>query len=736
MRKLMISTLSTLSTLGTILFVAVAAFSQTTAFTYQGSLQSGGSPANGNFDFEFKLFDALTNGTQQGGTQQRLNVAVSNGVFAVSLDFGTVSLPGADRFLDIVVRTAGGGAFTPLSPRQPVTSAPYSVKSLSSTSADTATNATQLGGVAANQYVITTDPRMTDARNPLPNSANYIWNQNSVLQPSSNFIISGNGDVGGTLAANIVRAATQFNIGGNRILSNPGLNNLFAGVSAGQANTIGDSNSFFGHSAGNANVTGSNNSIFGASANVGFPNLTFATAIGAGAVVSSSNTVMIGRAVDLVRVPGELRANRLDSDVGFYTSGQHALSLMGTNVLVGNYAGEDLTTGDRNSFLGEYAGENVTTGSDNSFFGYSAGVANNLGFGNTFIGSRAGSSGGNTTYSTFVGESSGIAASGSRNTFVGSQSGTVTTSGDRNAFFGNNTGSTNTLGANNTIIGSDADVLGNTLRNATAVGYRAAVGADQSLVLGSIAGINGCGDFGSFCDSVNVGIGTTTPLARLHIVGGADAGLAGAGYLVTGDVAALNVVIDNNEIMARNNGAISQLLLNADGGNVGIGTTSAQDTLHVDGIIRVATLGAAGATNVCRNVNNQLSTCSSSLRYKTNVDPFGPGLSFVNQLRPISFDWKDGGVKDVGFGAEDVAKIDPRFVTHNEKGEIEGVKYDRLSVVFVNALKEQQAEIETQRSLITSQQKQNDELKKQVEELKAAVCSIKADARFCNPKEK
>lgn len=49
---------------------------------------------------------------------------------------------------------------------------------------------------------------------------------------------------------------------------------------------------------------------------------------------------------------------------------------------------------------------------------------------------------------------------------------------------------------------------------------------------------------------------------------------------------------------------------------------------------------------------------------------------------------------DVGFGAEDVAKINPLFVTYNDKGEIEGVKYDRLSVVFVNGFKEQQAQIE------------------------------------------
>ncbi|MGE3467887.1 MAG: hypothetical protein AB7J13_13265, partial [Pyrinomonadaceae bacterium] len=60
-------------------------------------------------------------------------------------------------------------------------------------------------------------------------------------------------------------------------------------------------------------------------------------------------------------------------------------------------------------------------------------------------------------------------------------------------------------------------------------------------------------------------------------------------------------------------------------------------------------------------------------------------MSFINKLRPISFDWNDRGMKDVEFGAEDIAEIDDRFVTYNDKGEVEGVKYDRLSVAFVNA---------------------------------------------------
>ena len=113
---------------------------QTTQFTYQGNLRDGAAPATGNYDFEFLLFDLLAGGTQIGSTVSLNGVAVSNGAFAVNLDFGS-QFPGANRFLEIHVRPTGGGPFfTLLTPRQLVTSVPYSVQSLN------AANATQLNG--------------------------------------------------------------------------------------------------------------------------------------------------------------------------------------------------------------------------------------------------------------------------------------------------------------------------------------------------------------------------------------------------------------------------------------------------------------------------------------------------------------------------------------------------------------------------------------------------------------
>ena len=124
-----------------VLSTVFAVSGQTTAFTYQGSLKDGVSAANGNYDFEFALFDAVSGGNQFGSTLPRNTVVVTNGIFTVSLDFGSAPFTGADRFLAISVRHAGGGAFTLLTPRQAVASTPYSIRSSSAAMADTATTA-------------------------------------------------------------------------------------------------------------------------------------------------------------------------------------------------------------------------------------------------------------------------------------------------------------------------------------------------------------------------------------------------------------------------------------------------------------------------------------------------------------------------------------------------------------------------------------------------------------------
>jgi len=95
------------------------AFAQGTAFTYQGRLNDGGIPVSGTYDLQFTIYDSTNNpGVVIAGPLTNSAVSVSNGLFAVTLDFGTGVFTGTPRWLEIGVRTGGTGSFTILAPRQ------------------------------------------------------------------------------------------------------------------------------------------------------------------------------------------------------------------------------------------------------------------------------------------------------------------------------------------------------------------------------------------------------------------------------------------------------------------------------------------------------------------------------------------------------------------------------------------------------------------------------------------
>ena len=110
---------------------ATASAPLSTSFTYQGRLTDGGSPANGTYDFEFKLYDAASSGTPVGSTVTEDDVTVTDGLFTVGLDFGSGIFTGDARYLEIGVRQgASAGAFTTLTPRQALTATPYALYAL------------------------------------------------------------------------------------------------------------------------------------------------------------------------------------------------------------------------------------------------------------------------------------------------------------------------------------------------------------------------------------------------------------------------------------------------------------------------------------------------------------------------------------------------------------------------------------------------------------------------------
>lgn len=192
-----------------ILFVFAAAISaQTTAFNYQGKLTDAGSPADGNYLMQFKLFDALSDGTQIGATLTDVAVTVTDGVFNTPLDFGAGAFTGADRFLEISVKRNAGENYVVLTPREPIRSTPLAIRSKSAENAD---NADQLGGVAASEYVTNTTV-----------GGSFIRNDNAVTQ-TANFNISGDGIIGGNLAVGTTVPEVGFNLDvtGNSVFRTP-----------------------------------------------------------------------------------------------------------------------------------------------------------------------------------------------------------------------------------------------------------------------------------------------------------------------------------------------------------------------------------------------------------------------------------------------------------------------------------------------------------------------------------
>jgi hypothetical protein len=486
------------------LLCAGAARAQTTSFSYQGRLTDGGTAANGNYDLQFALFDSAAGGAQIGATQTVNTVAVSAGIFTVSLDFGANAFPGANRFLEIGVRLSGGGAFTTLSPRQPISSTPYAIRSANATTADTATtatNATQLGGVAAGQYVVTSDLRLTDSRAPTAGSANYVQNTTS-QQPSSNFNVSGNGALSGSLGIG-TNSPTDVKL----------------------------------EAAGNMRIYPSSG-------------------------------------------PGSLQfRNRTSADYS-----------------------QVVFLDDANTYRG--------------YLGY--------------IGSNAGL--------------------GSRNNALE---------------FGSN-GTDISFQPNNTEV----------MRLST----------------------NG-----------RVGIGTTNPTSKLSVNGGSNDGVGG--YSTSSGTGVAGSSDSGNGVLGYSTSGYGVYGLSTSGYGV-YGFSGGNYAGYFNGHVAITgrlvanALGSGGTTSLCRNASNEIATCSSSLRYKTEVQPFSGGLEIINRLRPIAFTWKQGGTRDIGLGAEEVQRVEPLLTFRNAKGETEGVKYDRLSAVFINAFKEQQQQIDKQQQQIERQQKQ------------------------------
>ncbi|NND31970.1 MAG: tail fiber domain-containing protein [Saprospiraceae bacterium] len=373
-----------------------------------------------------------------------------------------------------------------------------------------------------------------------------------------------------------------------------------------------------------------------------------------------------------------------------------------TSLHIGRRAGmnQAFTSGRRNTFVGYQAGFETTTGGFNSFYGYEAGRSNNA-YGNSFFGYTAGDENVNGSDNCFFGNYSGSNnISGSYNAFYGYESGEDNTTGEYNCYYGIEAASASTTGfrnscfgaftgcnmvrsTRNTFIGYEADQVNyqDSLDRSIAIGYEAKVDCSHCAVIG-----------GTGVDAVNVGIGTTTPLAKLHLGGGDSSQilLENGGDLMWKNSAGvikpvLSLHTDNNVYLDATTDTTSTLIVRTNTSNdpqmvvdhlgrVGIGTTLPKQKLHVEGIVLADSYQMA-----------------SSRRWKTNIQILPDALEKVVKLRGVEYDWKDSGKHDIGLIAEEVGAVIPEVVEFEKNGiDAKSVDYARLVPVLIEAIKDLQ----------------------------------------------
>jgi hypothetical protein len=137
----------------TLLFLAVlsplSAISQGTTFNYQGQLDVSNSPANGTYQMQFTLYPSSSSVSATAGPVTNTAVAVTNGIFTTSINFGLGAFTGNASWLDIAVRTNLPASFTELSPRQQILPVPYAIFAAGASNAVNANTAITAGSAGS-----------------------------------------------------------------------------------------------------------------------------------------------------------------------------------------------------------------------------------------------------------------------------------------------------------------------------------------------------------------------------------------------------------------------------------------------------------------------------------------------------------------------------------------------------------------------------------------------------------
>jgi hypothetical protein len=160
-----------------------------------------------------------------------------------------------------------------------------------------------------------------------------------------------------------------------------------------------------------------------------------------------------------------------------------------------------------------------------------------------------------------------------------------------------------------------------------------------------------------------LGIGTSAPQATLHVATGADVTPSGGGFLVVGQTFGASLGFDDNEILARNAGAVSTLHLQSDGGDVWIHSKGGGATVMIkgEGRLGIGTADPAFPIHVAGGAhctgrewrNGSSRSCKRDIA-RLSLDE---ALEALRDLEPVTFKYIENDERRAGFIAEEVPDL-------------------------------------------------------------------------------
>ncbi|SRR6266480_3410453 len=391
------------------------------------------------------------------------------------------------------------------------------------------------------------------------------------------------------------------------------------------------------------------------------------------------------------------------SDLGSVVAGNNTAD--GSGVLV------NLTTGTNNSGFGFQALHNNSTGSFNTATGARALLSNTTGLGNTATGLTALQSNTSGSFNTATGDRALLDNTmGSNNTATGTAALAANTTGDSNTASGFRALRNNTTGSHNTATGFQAlfsntaigDLSGeeNTANGDSAL-YHNTTGTNniangfQALFYNTDGSLNTA--IGSFALSKNTG-SSNTAIGHAALFNKNT----GDGNIALGDFAGNNLSTGDNNIYIGNRGGFGE------SNTIRIGFKNefgeGQTATYIAGISGSAIAGTA----VVVNANGRLGVATSSSHFKDEIKPMDKASDAILALKPVTFRYKKeidpDAIPQFGLVAEDVEKVNPALVVHDEQGKPFTVRYDAVNAMLLNEFLKEHQKVEEQRCKVQEQE--------------------------------